>query len=64
MNTSVDFENCDDEIGSDNFMKRAFDEAIESNRCVSLGEYNAFMNTIGAMVPGYVKLFVRHFDCV
>ena len=53
MNTSMDFDNCDDEIGPDNFMKRAIEDAIEKKREISLGEYHAFMNSIGAMVPGY-----------
>ena len=55
MNTSVEFDNCDDEIGSDNIIKRSLEDAIEKQRPVSLGEYNAFMMSIGAMVPGYVK---------
>lgn len=63
MNTSMDFDNCDDEIGPDNFMKRALEDAIENNRPISLGEYNAFMNSIGAMVPGYVFQFSRFVFC-
>lgn len=55
MNTSMEFDNCDDEeIGSDNIFKRAIEEAIVSQRAISIGEYNAFMTSIGALVPGFV----------
>ena len=55
MNTSMEFDNCDDEeIRSDNIFKRAIEEAIATQRPISVGEYNAFMNSIGALVPGFV----------
>lgn len=51
----MEFENCDDEeIGSDNIFKRAIEEAIISQRPISIGEYNAFTTSIGALVPGFV----------
>ena len=54
MTNSIEFEDCDDELGSDNVMKRSIEDAISNERPISLGEYNTFMMSIGALVPGYV----------
>ena len=60
----------DEEIGSNNMFKRGIEDAIKENRFITICEYAAFMNAIGALVPGFVihslpkLLFVNFHDSI
>ncbi len=55
MTNSTEFDIGEDELGSDNLMRRSIEDSIANERQITLGEYHTFMNSIGGLVPGYVK---------
>ena len=55
MTNSTEFDIGEDELGSDNLLRRSIEDAISHQRQITLGEYHTFMSTIGGLVPGYVK---------
>jgi len=56
MTNSTEFDIGEDELGSDNIFRRSIEEAISNERSITIGEYNTFMSSIGALVPAYVSL--------
>jgi len=56
MSNYTEFDAGEDELGSDNLMRRSIEDAIVNERQITLGEYNTFMTSIGGLVPGYVAI--------
>lgn len=54
MTNSTEFDIGEDELGSDNLLRRSIEDAINNERPITFGEYNTFMTSIGALVPAYV----------
>ena len=57
MTNSTEFDIGEDELGSDNLLRRSIEDAIANDRQITAGEYNTFMSSIGALVPAYVVSF-------
>ena len=55
MTNSTEFDIGEDELGSDNLLRRSIEDAIANDRLITVGEYNTFMSSIGALVPAYVS---------
>jgi hypothetical protein len=59
MTNSTEFDIGEDELGSDNLLRRSIEDAIANERQITVGEYKTFMTSIGALVPAYVSLIIH-----